>query len=230
MIVAVIGEKGGTGKTTLAVHFAGWRALAGRDVMLMDADRQGSSTMWVSIRQERDWAAPESVQKFARGLRRSVLDMSLRYDDVVVDIGAGDGVAMETVLRIADTAIVPLQPSAMDMWTISFLNELAGDSKEINDRLTVRAVLNRAPSHHSMRDVRATFKAFRNFPEITALECVIKERSSIRRAVPTGRLINEWLPADEKGVEEIAQVFEAVFGVAPPLDLSASSAVGDDRS
>ena len=217
MIVAVIGEKGGTGKTTLAVHFAGWRCLSGRDVMLIDADRQASSSMWVSLRQERDWRSPESVQKFTRGLRRSVLDLSGRYDDIIVDVGAGDGVAMETVLRVADTAVIPLQPNAMDMWTIAFLNELAGDSKEVNDALVVRAVLNRAPSHHSMRDVRAAFKAFKAFPEIDTLDCVIRERSSIRRAVPTGRLIDEWTPSDPKGRDEIAQVYQIVFDAAPPL-------------
>ena len=45
MIVAVLGEKGGTGKTTIAVHLAGWRLCAGREMMLIDADRQGSASL-----------------------------------------------------------------------------------------------------------------------------------------------------------------------------------------
>jgi Mrp family chromosome partitioning ATPase len=46
MIVAILGEKGGTGKTTLAVNLAGLRATEGRDVLLLDADRQGSASYW----------------------------------------------------------------------------------------------------------------------------------------------------------------------------------------
>ena len=110
MIVAVIGEKGGTGKTTFAVHLACWRVISGRDVMLIDADRQGSASIWVEIRQETTSCVPMSVQKFGRGLRGSVMDLSRRYDDVVVDIGAGDGPAMESILRIADFAVIPFQP------------------------------------------------------------------------------------------------------------------------
>lgn len=108
MIVAVIGEKGGTGKTTFAVHLACWRVISGKDVMLLDADRQGSSSLWIEIRQESSSCVPASVQKFGCGLRGSVIDLSRRYDDIIVDIGAGDGAAMESILRIADTAIVPL--------------------------------------------------------------------------------------------------------------------------
>ena len=217
MIVAVIGEKGGTGKTTFAAHLAGWRSVSGRDVMLVDADRQESSTRWVNLRQERDLPAPESVQKFARGLRRAVLDLSRRYDDVIVDIGAGDGVAMETALRVADAAVVPLQPNEMDMWTVDFLDELAADSKELNENLVVRAVLNRAPSHHTARDVRAALKAFADFPQIRPSEFVVHERSSIRRAVPAGCLIDEWRPRDIKGQQELAQVYRLVFGTDAPI-------------
>ena len=50
MIVAVISEKGGTGKTTIAIHLAGWRKAAGSDVMLVDGDRQGTATYWVEVR------------------------------------------------------------------------------------------------------------------------------------------------------------------------------------
>ena len=217
MIVAVLGEKGGTGKTTFAVHLAGWRCMAGRDVMLIDADRQESSTRWVNLRQEQKLKAPESVQKFARGLRQSIVGLSGRYDDVVVDIGAGDGVAMETVLRVADTAVVPLQPNEMDMWTVDFLNELTADSKELNEALIVRAVLNRAPAHHTMLDVRAALQAFKDFPELDVSECVVHERSSIRRVVPTGGLIDEWQPLDPKGRDELAQLYRVVFDADPPI-------------
>ena len=52
MIVLVGGEKGGVGKTTLAVNLAAMRARAGHDVLLVDADKQASANLWASIRDQ----------------------------------------------------------------------------------------------------------------------------------------------------------------------------------
>ncbi len=217
MIVAVIGEKGGTGKTTVAVHLACWRVISGREVMLIDADRQGSASIWIEIRQETSSRVPTSVQKFGRGLRGSVMDLSRRYDDIVVDIGAGDGPAIESILRIADSAVIPFQPSEMDIWTADLLNSLAGEAKEVNDGLEVTAFLNRAPAHRTAKDVRAALEALRSCTELTTSDYVVRERTSIRRAVPSGHLIDEWRPRDQKGLDELAQIYTLVFDESPPI-------------
>ena len=53
MSIVLIGcEKGGTGKTTIAVNLAVMRALAGRDVLLLDTDQQGNASFWAQIRDE----------------------------------------------------------------------------------------------------------------------------------------------------------------------------------
>ena len=79
MIVAVLGEKGGTGKTTFATNLAGMRAAAGRDVLIVDADRQGSASYWAEARERQEVAVVASVQKFGAGLVRAVADMARRY-------------------------------------------------------------------------------------------------------------------------------------------------------
>ena len=218
MIVAVVGEKGGTGKTTVAVHLAGWRVSAGRDVMLVDADRQGSSSLWVESRHEHKREVPAAVQKFDGGLRRAITDLARRYDDVIVDIGSGDGPAIENVLRVADAAIVPVQPNGLDIWTVGLLDELTGDALQVNDHLVVRAVLNRASPHHASRDLDAAMSALHGCRDIKVSDLVIRERSSIRRAVPAGLLVNEYRPRDPKGSEEIAAVYQLVFSEELPKD------------
>ena len=166
MIVAVLGEKGGTGKTTIAVHLAGWRLCAGREVMLIDADRQGSASLWVESRHGHQLAAPTAVQKFDGGLRRAIGDLARRYDDIVVDIGSGEGAAIENILRVADVAIVPVQPNGMDIWTMGLLDELTVAALDLNDGLKVRVVLNRASHHHASRDVQSAMTALQaNRPE-----------------------------------------------------------------
>ncbi len=75
MIILIGGEKGGTGKTTLATSLAANRALAGRDVLLIDTDTQGSASYWAQSRGESE-ARPRRVacvQKFGKGLQAEVL-------------------------------------------------------------------------------------------------------------------------------------------------------------
>src|SRR3954451_2772838 len=97
MIVALLGEKGGTGKTTFATNLAGMRATAGRDVLIIDADRQGSASFWTEKRDDRNSGLPSvhCVQKFGSGLMQAVKDMSRRYDDIVIDAGGADSREVE---------------------------------------------------------------------------------------------------------------------------------------
>ena len=161
---------------------------------------------------------PECEQRFDGGVRRAIVDFARRHDDVVVDIGAGDGHLIEQVLGIANAAVVPFQPNEMDIWTIDLLDDLVRRAREVNRDLTATAVLNRAPSHHASRDVRSALTALGQFDAIETSDCIVRERSSIRRAVPSGMLINEWTtPHDEKGIEELAKVYRLVFSEPAPI-------------
>ena len=211
VIVAVISEKGGTGKTTIAIHLAGWRKAAGSDVMLVDGDRQGTATYWAEVRSELGLPIPSTVQAFQRSLRRSVLDLTRHYDEIVVDVGAGDGVGMESILRIADLAVVPLQ--------------LAGDASAVNEKLAVKAVLNRAPTHHANTDAQAAHAALMRCQYIETTGLTIRERSSIRRSVPAGKLVNEWQPRDYKGEQELGALYNLVYGAAIPGEMFGGVAV-----
>ena len=94
MIVLIGGEKGGTGKTTIATNLAAKRALAGRDVLLIDTDPQGSANYWA---QSRDESEPKPrrvacVQKFGKGLQAEVQDLAKRYEDILIDAGGRDSI------------------------------------------------------------------------------------------------------------------------------------------
>ena len=102
MIVAMIAEKGGAGKTMLATTLAGMRASAGSSVLLVDADRQGSSHFWVQTRSELQPPPVDSTPLYGEAFARQMAALSSRYEDIVIDTGAGDSAEMETALRTAD--------------------------------------------------------------------------------------------------------------------------------
>jgi chromosome partitioning protein len=87
-IILIGGEKGGTGKTTLAVNMAAARAKAGHDVLVVDTDPQGSASYWTAAREEKK-IEPRipSVQKFGKTLASELRDLGKRYEEIIVDAG-----------------------------------------------------------------------------------------------------------------------------------------------
>ena len=95
MIVTVIGQKGGGGKSTIAVHLAGWRVNRGSDTLLIDSDRQGTARFWSLSRADLGLPTPETIQQFDRSIGRSALNFAKRFDDIIIDVARrrrnGDG-------------------------------------------------------------------------------------------------------------------------------------------
>jgi chromosome partitioning protein len=125
-VVVVANPKGGVGKSTMATQIAGYFASKGHCVMLGDADRQQSSRLWLSLRPPAarpigTWDLSESnIVKPPKGTTL-----------VVLDTPAGmRGKMFKEVLQLADTVVVPLQPSIFDIFaTRAFLDELAEHRK-----------------------------------------------------------------------------------------------------
>ena len=91
MIILIGGEKGGTGKTTLATNLSALRAAEQKDVLLVDTDQQSSASYWCGTRDENN-IKPRiaSVQYFGKGFIAQIKDLSRRYDDVIIDAGGRD--------------------------------------------------------------------------------------------------------------------------------------------
>lgn len=217
MITAVIAQKGGCGKTTISAHLAGWHTLAGRETMLIDADKQSSATTWASVREELNLPTPETVQQFGRSLKRAAQGLARRYDHIVIDAPGGDPVSIIGALQVADIAIAPFQTAEMDIWTVNDLADMIADARASNNRLKVFAALNRAPTHPSGIAIKRAAEALKTIDEFTLMNAVVKERSSIRDCVPKGYLITEWRsPTDKKARSEMSAVFLEAYGEPPP--------------
>jgi chromosome partitioning protein len=128
-VIAVLNQKGGVGKTTIAVHLARSYQLSGHEVMLVDSDPQGSA---------RDWAAANSVQPLTVvGLDRPTLDRDVKRlgcGGVVVIDGAPQLKDMAaSAVKAADLVVIPVQPSPYDIWATADLVDLVKQRIEITD-------------------------------------------------------------------------------------------------
>lgn len=214
MIVAVLGEKGGTGKTTFATNLAGMRAAVGRDVIIIDADRQGSASYRAEKRDGRNSGLPvvHSVQKFGTGLLQAVRDMARRYDDIVIDVGGTDSREVEAALRVADCALIPIQPAGLDMWTLGLIDDRIGEAKAFNEQLQAFVILNRVSANPRDNDADEARDAIAGCAHLTLASCAVCDRVAVKRAAPAGLTVAEYKPHDSKASQEMTQLYQLVFG------------------
>ena len=161
MIVAVVAEKGGVGKTVVATNLAGMRAAAGFRALLLDVDTQGSSTFWTQFRSERGLPQVEAQAHRGEAFRRYVNAPRALHDDIVIDVGAGDGPSLDTALQGADCAVIPVRPTGVDMYTMQLMDHRVAEARELNPRLRALALINQASTNPRHRALGVAIESLR---------------------------------------------------------------------
>ena len=140
-VVAVLNQKGGSGKTTIATHLARAYQLEGKDILLVDSDPQGSARDWAAVREDQ----PVPVI----GIDRPTIERDLKsvaQKDLVVIDGAPQAAELAvSAIKAADFILIPVQPSPYDIWAAADLVELIKTRIEVTDgRLAAAFVVSRA--------------------------------------------------------------------------------------
>lgn len=132
MIIGLVNQKGGCGKSTTAAHFAYWLSFS-RSVMLIDADSQQSSSTWLSQLE------PEKIPTQAildpEQLFETIEIISNKYDVIMVDGPAGLSEVTKSILDLVDLALVPCQPSGLDLSSSSKILQLLRHRQKVRGGL-----------------------------------------------------------------------------------------------
>jgi chromosome partitioning protein len=213
MIVTVGNTKGGVGKTTLAVNLALARALSGRDVWLIDGDRQGTAQTAISIRAESGQQPGLACATYPDGptLRAQVQQQAHKFDDIIIDAGGRDSTALRAALVLSDMLLVPFQPRSYDVWALSDIAALVEEARSVRDGLRAIAILNCAdPGSNSTDNVEAA-AAVADIPQFEYLATPIRRRKAFANAAGAGLSVIELKPIDKKAIDEVNALVKALF-------------------
>jgi chromosome partitioning protein len=189
MIVALLNQKGGVGKTTLALHLAGAWARQGCRVTVIDADPQGSALDWSEQRAKEGAPRLFGVLGLARDtLHREAPEIARGVDHVVIDGPPRIAGLMRSALLAADVVLVPAQPSPFDGWASGEMLNLIRDARIFRPELVARFVLNRCAARTII--ARETGDALAEH-DPTVLAARIGQRVAFADAARTGRLVFE---------------------------------------
>jgi chromosome partitioning protein len=211
VIVVLAQTKGGVGKSTLAVNLAVERSRAGRDVLLVDADEQATATDFTALRTEQ-LGAPgyTAVALSGPAVRTQVLQMRLKYGDIIIDASGRDTAGLRAALTVADVALVPFQPRSFDLWTFDKVSTLITEARQYRDvLLRAFAILNFADPVGG--DNAEAAEVLTGNEVIAYLDAPIGRRKAFPNAASEGRGVCELKRQDPKASAEIATLVHAVF-------------------
>jgi chromosome partitioning protein len=181
-VIAFLSQKGGAGKTTLAVHTAVAAHEAGLGVVLIDTDPQKSATVWGEARQD---AAPVVATADVSNLRR-VLDAARRdgMGLAIVDAAPHAAPAAASIARAANLVAIPCRPTAFDLAAVEGAVRIA-KAAGVKAAFVLSACPFRAPEIAETRDALGSYG-------LPVAPVEITERRAFARAVASGRAVTEF--------------------------------------
>jgi chromosome partitioning protein len=213
MIILSGGTKGGAGKTTIAVNVASWIAGKGRDVLLIDTDRQESASLWAAVRASNGiMPTLACVAAYGEGVTRTVRDLAGRYDDVVIDAGGHDSVELRAAMLACDTFLIPAVPGVFDYFAVPKLAEVIAAALPFNRAMKSFVVLNRIPTNRRCADEQEMREALERLEGVRVCNALLRHRKAFYASTAYGLGVCEGKDRDQKAVSEFELLMKEIVG------------------
>ena len=212
-VITLANQKGGSGKTTITMQLAGSIAQRGKNVVIIDADPQGTATRWAE-------SAPKNtpfpakvitISNFGGSVKDDIDAYRFLYDHIIVDCPpAVDSVVPQSALRASDLVIVPIIPSPTDLWAAVGIRELISSVQESNSKLQARLLANMCqPNTLVAKEILDILDEF----GVRRFDTQIKLRTAYRQTALFGTSVSGSDYRHDLAAEEIDNLTAEIFTV-----------------
>lgn len=204
-IIALVGNKGGAGKTTLSINLASSLARQSTTAVV-DADPQGSAMQWRAFAEDENAV---QVIEAAEQLETQATALLREYQYVLFDCPPSvHAPQTAAVLRFCDIALIPVQPSPVDLWATVHIEEAVTQARQTNTRLRAMLVINqlevRTTLSRLVRDALAEIG-------LPIANTALRRRAIFRSSVLEGKSVFDMGNRGSDAAQEIEQLIKEVF-------------------
>jgi chromosome partitioning protein len=221
-VITLASRKGGVGKSTLTAHLAGFAHLVGYRAMVVDADPQGSLTLWHSMRPVRDTDAL-ALQNAKQGINRILASAQLNgYQWVFIDTAPTTWVVVQEAIRAATLVLIPVRPGFFDLAAV---RETVATARDLGKPYAV--VINAAPVKREDKEAPAVTHSRAQFDalSIPVWSGQISQRTGFVGSLAAGASAGE-TDGDSACKAEIARLWSAVERSVEAINLAHAGADG----
>jgi chromosome partitioning protein len=188
MVISLINQKGGVGKTTTAINIASALAAKKLNVLMVDADPQGSVLQWQSTGANREF---DVVQLPAPELRGQIGKHRQAFDHVVIDSPPALSHVSREIAASSDLAIIPIAPSSLDIWSSRETIRLVSDVGRSHPGLSARLLVYRkVPGTRLAAEARDALNSY----GLDVFKTEISQRIAYVEAIVSGVSVLKYSP------------------------------------
>lgn len=208
MIIGFLNQKGGVGKTTLAVHVADALARRNKRVLLVDADPQGSALDWAASRKGEPLFPVAGLPR--PSIHKELPALAKDYEIVLIDGPPRVYEVARSAIMASDLVLIPVQPSPYDVWAAKEIVDLLGEALVFKPNLKSAFVINRKIVNTALgRDVA---EALAEYP-VPVLKTAICQRVALAESAAQGQTVFETAPDNPAG-RELVQLVDDIMEYA----------------